>query len=150
MKIFFDTCAVVDFLCDRQHSKYVEEILNVANQNNWECYISIGSFYTLTYLLELHLKRNGFEDKESRIVRLREILQNVLDVFSVSDIFASDLLDSIRDDSFTDLEDSYQFRAALAAECDYLITINARDFKDADTSHVKVLLPSEFLQLFDC
>ena len=53
MKLFFDTCAVIDYLCNRQNADSIEKILIKAEKENWECFISVGSFYTLTYLIEL-------------------------------------------------------------------------------------------------
>ncbi len=112
-----------------------------AEENGWECYISVGSFYTLTYLIELHLKRNGYNDKDQRIEKLREMLANVLSAFSIADIFSEDLIESVNNHGFTDLEDSYQLG------CNYLITININDFKGADTTSVKIVTPADFLPL---
>ena len=63
MKLFFDTCAVIEYLCNRQNADSIEKILIKAEKENWECFISVGSFYTLTYLIELNLKHNGYSDK---------------------------------------------------------------------------------------
>lgn len=145
MKLFFDTCTIIDYLCNRQNANFVEDILNRVEAKEWECYISVGSFYTLTYLIELHLKRNGYSEKEQRINKLRDMLTNVLETFSVADIFADDLLASINNYYFSDLEDSYQYQAALNAKCDYLITINIRDFKEARALGLEVVTPIEFL-----
>ncbi len=147
MRLFFDTCTIIDFLCGRQHANLVDEILMAAEENGWECYISVGSFYTLTYLIELHLKRNGYSDKDQRIEKLREMLANVLSAFSIADIFSEDLIESVNNHGFTDLEDSYQFKAAVKAGCNYLITININDFKGADTTSVKIVTPADFLTL---
>lgn len=144
MKLFFDTCTVVEYLCNRKDATYVEQILVSAEKKGWDCFISVGSFYTLVYLIELHLKHNGLSDKEERIKRLREILANIMDTFFVSDISETDLVNSIHDEHFLDIEDSCQYRAALASECDFLITINVKDFKNADSSLIKILTPSEF------
>lgn len=145
MKVFFDTCTIIEYLCDRQYAKSVDDILKKAEQTDWECFISVGSFYTLTYLIELHLKRTGYTDKDTRIEKLREMLENLLATFSIADIFSEDLLESVGNHSFDDLEDSYQYMAALKAECDYLITINIHDFRDADISHIKIVTPVEFV-----
>ena len=47
MKIFFDTCAIVDFICNRENAAYIDRILNDSEKRGWERYISVGSFYTL-------------------------------------------------------------------------------------------------------
>lgn len=144
MRIFFDTCTLVDVICDRKNAQLIDAILKDADNNGWNCYISVGSFYTLTYLIELNLKHSGYSDKESRINRLREILNNILDSFSLSDVFTDDLRIAANDASFSDLEDSYQYRAALNAHCDYLITDNMNDFKNADQTNIKILEPKDF------
>lgn len=146
MKIFFDTCAIVDYLCNRKEAQLVDEILSNAEAKEWECFISVGSFYTLTYLLELHLKRNGFSDKEQRIGKLREILEGILDTFAIADIYDEDLMLSIKDSSFMDLEDCYQYHAAIAVSCDWLVTININDFKNANMDNIKIGSPSDFLK----
>lgn len=147
MRIFFDTCTIIDYLCNRKNAQLVDEILSYAEEREWECFISVGSFYTMTYLLELYLKHNGFSDKEQRIDRLREILEDVLDTFTIADIFTEDLLMSVKNTAFTDLEDSYQYHAAIAASCKWLVTINISDFKNANLDKVKIVTPSDFIEL---
>ncbi len=95
----------------------------------------------------MHLKRNGYSDKGLRIEKLREMLINILSTFSIADIFSDDLIDSVNNFDFTDLEDSYQYKAAMKAECNYLITININDFKCADTTNMKIMTPADFLPL---
>ena len=144
MKLFFDTCTVIDYLCNRQNGDRIEQILIKAEKEKGEGFISVGSFYTLTYLIELNLKRQGYPDKQERIEELRNILDKILSIFSIAEINSIDLHACIKNYSFTDLEDCYQYRAALNAKCDYLITANIRDFKDADNTHIKIIEPSEF------
>ena len=143
MKLFFDTCAVIEYLCNRQNADSIEKILIKAEKENWECFISVGSFYTLTYLIELNLKHNGYSDKRERIDKLRQILAKVLSIFYIAEINPIDLYTCINDYSFSDLEDCYQYKAALNAQCNYLITLNIRDFKTADTTNIKIIEPSE-------
>ena len=45
---------------------------------------------------------------------------------------------------FLDLEDSYQYQAALAADCECLITGNIKDFKDLDSPLIDIVTPKEF------
>lgn len=147
MRIFFDTCTIIDYLCNRKNAQLVDEILSYVEEREWECFISVGSFYTMTYLLELYLKHNGLTDKEQRIDRLRKILEDVLDTFAIADIFTEDLLMSVKNTAFTDLEDSCQYHAAIAASCEWLVTINISDFKNANQDKVKVVTPLDFIEL---
>lgn len=145
MKIFFDTCAIVDFICNRENAPYIDRILNDSEKRGWERYISVGSFYTLTYLIEIHLKRNGYEEKETRIEKLREILSSILQYFNIAELTSNKLFASIKDYAFSDLEDSYQYRAAITAKCDFLITDNISDFKNADMTKIRIVSPKDFI-----
>lgn len=74
-------------------------------------YISQSSFYTITYLLEIYLKKNESLSKEERLNKLRNILNNIL------------LMSDIWDNKFSDIKDSYQYQNAIAKQCEYLITV---------------------------
>lgn len=95
--------------------------------------------------MELDLKRNGFIDKQTRIVRLREILNGVLDTFAIPGLDWNILHEGVNNVSFTDLEDSYQYEVACRIACDYLITDNLNDYKNSDQTIITILSPLEFL-----
>ena len=59
MIIFCDTNIVLEYLQQRQYASQVEQILHNALQNGDQLFISIGSFYTITYLTERYLKVSG-------------------------------------------------------------------------------------------
>jgi len=46
-----------------------------------------------------------------------------------------------------DLEDDFVLELAVAAECDYIITFNRRDFVGAEAFGVQVLSPRELLSV---
>lgn len=148
MRIFFDTCILVDFLCNRNNAKQIEHILNLTEENLWEGFISVGSFYTLTYLLELYLKREGCMDREERVSQLRHILTGILDSFHISDLDNVGLRTGVNNLSFLDLEDSYQFQSAVNASCEVLLTDNLSDYKQVDHSVMRILSPDRFIELF--
>lgn len=149
MKLFFDTCTIIDYLCNRSNSAMVDRILQLTDERRWQCVMSAGSFYTITYLIELDLKRNGYVDKSARIVRLREILNGVLDTFYIPDLNWDILYEGVNNAMFNDLEDSYQYEMACKSVCEYLITDNLSDYKDSDQTIIKIVSPQEFLTLFD-
>ena len=148
MKIFFDTCTIIDYLCNRNNSAYVDRILQLADDNRWECIISAGSFYTITYLIELDLKHNGYSEKTTRIARLREILNGVLNTFFIPELDWLILYKGVNSTLFNDLEDSYQYEVAIKSGCNYLITGNLSDYKNSDQTLIKVLSPQEFLMSY--
>ena len=112
MKIFFDTCAIVDFICNRENAAYIDRILN---------------------------------DSETRIEKLREILSSILQYFNIAELTSNKLSASVKDHAFSDLEDSYQYRAAITAKCDFLITDNINDFKNADMTKIRIVSPKDFI-----
>lgn len=104
--------------------------------------LSCDSFYTLTYLIESYLKKEKLE-KDKRISELRRILNGLLlEYYIESEI---DWKAGIDDIHFTDIEDSYQYQAALSSGCDVLLTLNTRDFQHATSASLKIYSPSEFL-----
>lgn len=46
----------------------------------------------------------------------------------ICDISNEELNKGIWDANFTDIEDSYQYQNAIAEQCEYLITLNKKDF----------------------
>ena len=149
MRIFFDTCTIIDYLCDRNNSSLIDSILQLSDENRWQCVMSAGSFYTITYLIELDLKRNGHVDKPSRIAKLREILNGVLNTFYIPELDWEILRTGVNNPSFDDLEDSYQYEVALKCACDYIITDNLSDYKNSDQTFISIVSPREFLARFE-
>ena len=51
----------------------------------------------------------------------------------------------IDDIHFNDIEDSYQYQAALSSGCDVLLTLNIHDFQHVSPTLLKIYTPVEFL-----
>lgn len=143
MKIFLDTNVVMDYLASRGDVESVNSIFKQIEDNVHSAFISIGSFYTITYLTEIFLKNKGFE-KAERIQRLRDTLESLLGYINVIGHTKAQLLKGVRDVEFQDIEDSYQYQAALAADCKCVITSNIKDFKDLVSPLIDIVTPVEF------
>ena len=48
------------------------------------------------------------------------------------------------DPAFDDIEDSFQYQCAVQNKCDALVTINLKDYRNADTSAMEILSPEAF------
>lgn len=142
MKIFLDTNILLEYFCNRTQAKVVEEILQYIENKKIGGYISVGSFYTLIYLIDTNLKKNKYFNPE-RLMLLREILEGILSQIQIISI--TDLLPAVLDEQFSDLEDSCQYHTALSANCDFLITLNERDFKNVTSSDICIVTPERFL-----
>lgn len=122
MKVFLDTNIFMKFFEQRNKCEVVKVILHAVEDNAFSGVISSGSLYTLTYLLTLGLKRNNIHRPE-QTERLRDLLKHIVSLCTVVDTSHARLLTAINDESFADIEDSYQYQCALQNGCTQFITI---------------------------
>ncbi|MBQ8153893.1 MAG: hypothetical protein IJ069_09495 [Prevotella sp.] len=116
MKIFCDTNILLEYIQQRKYVHEVEQVLKFAVANNHELYISYGSFYTITYLVERYLKEENLENN-IRLEKLRTILNGILDLFQFAIQTPQSIVDGVNDTLFSDLEDSYQAHTAVNESC---------------------------------
>lgn len=147
MIIFCDTNIVMEYLQQRKYAMQVGSIISHALQKGDILCISIGSFYTITYLIERYLKADMSLSKEDRIIQLRFILNGVLGTFKLLGQNDTCIGDGVNDMNFDDLEDSYQAHIAECSGCDVLLTINDKHFERFQSS-VKVKTPLSFADMY--
>ena len=148
MKIFCDTNVLMEYIQQRRLVQEVEKVLKFAEQNGHQLYISFGSFYTITYLVERYLKMENL-DKNSRIEKLRMILNGVLDLFQFALPSPIAMEKGVNDQLFSDLEDSYQAHSALEQGCDMILTIDLKHFcKLIDCGTIEVVDPQLFIEKY--
>lgn len=104
-------------------------------------------FVDTNVVMEMLDSRNE-ADLIGSIFDWRELLIGIIDEFQISSIGSKELLKGVSDEQFTDLEDSYQLQSASYADCDILITINTKDFKDYTDSKIKIYSPRLFFKEF--
>lgn len=111
--------------------------------------LSVGSFYTITFLTERILHQKGFV-KPQLISEQRRILLQLLDNFEISYCSSEILRRGVEDQAFADLEDSYQYECASEEKCDVLLTLNLKDFEGVsnDKNNIRILSPSQFISLY--
>ena len=63
----------------------------------------------------------------------------------ICDISNEELNKGIWDTNFTDIEDSYQYQNAIAEQCEYLITLNKKDFHPRN-EQIEIVTPDEFIK----
>lgn len=145
MRIFLDTNIITEFLFDRKYVEECSKIISSIENNENEGIISGGSFYTLTYLIDVNIKKSG-AGNPARLEILRDVLKRILQTFNIAELSGADFLTGTQDKRFSDLEDSYQFQCAVKSLCGCIVTINKKDFPQNNTQ-IKILSPSEFLDL---
>jgi len=148
MKIFCDTNILLEYIQQRRLVQQVEQVLSFAEKNGHVLYISFGSFYTITYLVERYLKEEDL-DKEARLEKLRMILNGVLDLFQFAIPSPISMADGVNDKLFSDLEDSYQAHSAIEQGCDIILTIDVKHFgKLSESRVIEVIDPQAFIDKF--
>lgn len=133
----------IEYFSKRSLYIFVRQIFNALEDGEIEGYISAGAFYTIAYAMEMELKRAGIHNPE-KLRRNREYLNKVLDLVSVVSPPNDDYRLAINDEGFKDIEDSCQHQCALFANCDVIVTINIRDFRNV--TDITVLTPDEFVK----
>lgn len=149
MRIFIDTNIVIELLADRKEAETISCILDEAQKQQWSLVLSVGSFYTITFLTERILHQKGFI-RPQLISEQRRILLQLLDNFEISYCSSEILRRGVEDQAFADLEDSYQYECASEEKCDVLLTLNLKDFEGVsnDKNNIRILSPSQFISLY--
>lgn len=145
MRLFLDTNILIEYLCGREKAMEVRDLLDVIEDNRHQAFISSSSFCTISYYIEMSLKKNGYH-KPEKTEKLREVLNSVLDIVTVLDTNHDHARTATNDICFDDIEDSMQYQCAIKGNCDYIITFNTKDFNKTDSSNIEILTPSMFLK----
>lgn len=147
MNLFLDTNIIIEYLFDRKQSAIILQILDKLYAGEVECYVSSGSFYTLTYLIDSNFKDQKITNPR-RLKKLREVLHQLLSLFHIWSIEQADFVNAVNDLAFKDLEDSYQYQTAISAQCVVLLTINKKDFVNSNQESIEVLTPQEYAEKY--
>lgn len=148
MKVFLDTNVVMEVLGHRKLLKDSRRILEAAFQGGIDAYMSAGGVYTISYLLGIDLKNKDVHEPD-KTAKVRDLLLDLLKNYvSVIDIAHNEMINALEDNTFHDLEDSYQYYCAIENGCDVLVTINMKHFKGKHSEVIPVFTPSEFVKQF--
>ena len=147
MKVFLDTNIFLEYFERRRQYEYVDQLLSAVEDGRMKAVVSAGCIYTLAYLVRSELKRQGIHRPEQTL-RVRQTLDIILSMVTVAGISHKRMVSGISDQAFDDLEDSFQYQCALQNKCDALVTINMKDYSNADTSAMEILSPEAFVSKY--
>lgn len=147
MKVFLDTNIFLEYFERRREYQAVDQLLSAVEDGKLKAVVSVGCIYTLAYLIRVELKRHGIHRPEQTL-RLRSTLNTVMSMVTAVGISHKQLLLGINDLAFDDVEDSFQYQCAIQNKCDAFITINLRDYSNADTAKMEVFSPKEFVEKY--
>ena len=142
MKVFIDTNIFAEYIFDREQSASVQKLFQAIKDGKIEA-ISSTAIYTMTYISEQMLKRKGIHRPELT-EQVRKIIDSLLLLVHIGNMEHSDMMDAAKDSSFSDIEDAFQYHCALRNQCNFLITINIKDFSKANPDLLKVITPNDF------
>lgn len=147
MKVFLDTNVFLEYFEQRRECQAVGQLLSAVEDGRLKAVVSAGCIYTLTYLIRMELKRKDIHRPEQTL-RLRTMLNTVLSMVTVGGLSHKRIIKGVNDTTFDDVEDSFQYQCGLQAKCEALVTINLRDYNNADTSKMEILSPTEFVEKY--
>ena len=135
MDILIDTNLVLDWFLKRQ--PFYDESKNLLNKcwfSNINSYLTIHSICDISYIID-----KKFSDDEKK--KLFQLLLNRNEIISET---KADIESFIKNEKWTDLEDSLQMQVAEKCNLDYIITRNISDFS---ASKIPAIEPKDFLSL---
>ncbi|MFP9098826.1 type II toxin-antitoxin system VapC family toxin [Flavobacterium sp. RHBU_24] len=135
MRLFLDTNVMLDLLGRREpFFENAARIVSLADKGKANIVVSAFSYATTDYFLSKILGVN-------KSIELLRKFKTISDIVSLDQIIIEKSLNS----GFTDFEDGLQYFSAIQAECQYIITRNIKDFKNAE---IPVLTPDDFLAVY--
>ncbi|HBD95313.1 MAG: hypothetical protein A2015_12830 [Spirochaetes bacterium GWF1_31_7] len=134
-KVFIDTDVVLDVALAREPFFSASKMILAMAENN----IVIGNtssncIANIYYIL----RKIGGDDNA------RKFITNIIQYISIITINHQNVLEALKS-KFTDFEDALQHYSAIENQCEYIITRNIEDYK---SSKLKVILPEDFIKLF--
>ena len=147
MNIFLDTNVILESTLRREGYEVTRALYERIRHQDGRMFISGGSFYSMIYVVDNFLRKQCRLIGDERINTLRVIMTNILYDLNVIGSDKDDLLQSINDLNFKDIEDSCQYQAAKRADCQILITFNISDYPIRSEQPIQVLTPQQFLDL---
>lgn len=140
MNVVLDTNVLLDYAMDRRDTfaDEAEKILKLAEMGQLRCSVTVGSWYTATYVLEKQLKNAQ---------QLRGDWLNYLSLLDLLDAPKAAIHQALLSPA-KDLEDAYQYFTALHHRADYFISANLVDFKSILDPDLPVVSPSDFLKIW--
>lgn len=133
MKVLIDTNIIIDALTSRQPwNKDAEQIFLMAADHTAKMYITANTATDIYYLLRKYLKDS---------VLAKQHMSKLFSLFGILDVTAAHCINALNS-SVTDYEDAVMEQTAIAANLNYIIT---RNLKDYIPSSIPALLPEAFI-----
>jgi len=134
-KVFIDTDVVLDVALAREPFFIASKMILAMAENN----IIIGNLSSNCIANIYYIFRKSGGD-----INARKFILNIVKYVTVITIDHQNVLEALKS-KFSDFEDALQHYSAIENQCEYIITRNIEDYKN---SKIKVLLPEEFIRMY--
>ena len=135
MRVLLDTNILIDYISKRApYEENARRILQLCMEKEIDGCIAAHSVMNIFYILR---KEMSLEERRSFLIDLCKFL-------TVVGIDKIKIVNALKNDNFSDVEDCLQDECAAAFSAEYIVTRNVNDFEN---SKVKAITPDEFLEL---
>lgn len=137
MKILVDTNVIINYLTCRE-DKYSEEsrqVMTMCAKEKLEGYVAFHSLSIIWY--------SSGRMKLPEETR-REWLDRVCKILKTASAGHDAVVEAVHNIEFRDFKDNLQDCCAVSAGCDYIVTVNVKDY---EYSNVKAVTPEELVQI---
>ena len=134
-KVFIDTDVILDVAFARDPFFSASKIILAMAENN----IIIGAISSNCVANIYYILRKAGGNSQAR-----KFISTIVKYITVITIDHKNVLDALKS-KFSDFEDALQHDSAVEHQCEYIITRNIEDYKNAE---IPVLLPEEFIGMF--
>ena len=102
MRVFLDTNVILEYFTVREDYLITQRLFERFHRNGDDLFMSVGSFYTIVFLIDKVLRKETSFRGESRVNALRDILGRVLRTISVTEHDGESLLRGVMNSQFKD------------------------------------------------
>ena len=135
MKIYLDTCVIIDYLANRQpFFKAAEKVFELIASNKIFAYVSSTSITDIYYII----KKNLRDEDETR-----KLIIDILSLIEIIDTYAYNIKTAF-DSKILDFEDALIEELSFQNKLDYIVTRNTKDFRN---SRVEIISPAKLIEL---
>lgn len=146
MNILLDTNVILEYFAVRERYAIAKRLFDHLRGERDTLFMSVGSFYTMIFLVDKMLRKQMGLRGETRVNALRDIMEQILATIAVAEHDKESLLRGVKNMQFKDIEDGCQLELAKKASCELLLTFNVSDYPSDADSNITVLSPEEYLE----
>ncbi len=145
MRIFIDTNVILEFFMHREEYEVAEKLLKELRRRNAQLFMSVGSFYTIHFIILKYLHKEQGLVGEECLQSLRIILSKILQMFDIAEHDKNSLIRGISDTEYKDLEDSCQYQVAQKVDCEASVSFNISDYSETTDGQLRIYTPQQFI-----